>query len=114
MSKLPLSQSMVKVSNKEYRVSYPEGQESKLNQASDLLNRRIQTAKNENAEIGTEQTIAITALNLAHELLEQRSSLKQQLQHENDAIKARLRQINEWLDRSLREPQQDSEQSARF
>ena len=88
------NQSMVKISGKEYQIMCPEGQEKKLSEATDLLNRRIKEAKSENAGTGNEQTIAITALNLAHELLEQSLIRQQQQQRETDAIKGCLRKIN--------------------
>ena len=102
MNKLPPEQSTVKISGKEYQVTYPVGQEKKLVEASNLLNRRIEDAKNTSASIGNEQTIAITALNLAHELIEQRFSEQQRQQSENDAIKSRLRKMNERLSAGTR------------
>ena len=88
------NQSTVKIFNKEYRITCPEGQEKKLSEATDLLNRRIQKEKSANAGVGNEQTMAITALNLAHELLEQNFVQQQRRQRENDAIKSCLQKIN--------------------
>ncbi len=98
MSDSTINQKTVKVFNKEYRVACPEGQEHKLEKAADFLNRRMQEMKDSGASLGNEQTAAITALNLAHELLEQR--LEQQRQRRNDdaEIHNRLQTIKERLD----------------
>ena len=97
MNDSPPNQRTVRIFNKEYRVACPEGQEHKLEEAANLLNQRMQEMKDTGPSLGSEQTAAITALNLAHELLEQR--LKQQRQQQsNDAeIHSRLQTIKERL-----------------
>ncbi len=89
-----VNHSTVKISDKEYRVACPEGQEEKLSEVADLLNRSIGEAKSANAGVGSEQTITIAALNLTHELLEKNLAQRQQLQRENDAIKSCLQKIS--------------------
>ncbi len=98
MSELPPNQVRVRIFNKEYRVACPEGQEPKLAAAADLLNQRIQEMKDLSAGLGAEQTAAITALNLAHELLEQQREQQQQRQSDDDAMHGRLQTIKKRLD----------------
>ncbi len=105
MSGLPPSQMEVTIFNKEYRVACPDGQETRLAEATDFLNRRIQEMKDSSAGLGTEQTAAITALNLAHDLLEQQRE-QQRRQSDGDKIHARLQTIKERLDANVL--QQDS------
>ena len=94
--------------NREYRVSCPENQEEKLVAAAEFLNQRTRETQDSNAGIGADQTIAITALNLAHELLEQREGQQHeqrkteqtllQQRDENDKVRERLEAIKERLD----------------
>ena len=98
MSELSRNEMRVMIFNKEYRVSCPEGQEEKLGAAVEFLNQRMQETKNSNAGTGIDQTIAITALNLTHELLEQRQQQQQQQQRESDEVRERLQAIKKRLD----------------
>ncbi len=104
MSELPPNQMKVTIFNKEYCVSCPEGQEDKLAEVADFLNQRMREMKNSGTGLGADQIAAITALNLAHELLEQRR--EQQLrQHEqqssSDEVHDRLKVIKDRLDTNM-------------
>lgn len=98
MSDSPTNQKTVKIFDKEYRVACPEGQEHKLAKAADFLNQRMQEMKDSGASLGNEQTAAITALNLAHELLERRFEQQRQRQNDDAEIYNRLQTIKERLD----------------
>ena len=101
MSLLPSSQIAVKIFNKEYQIACPQEQEDKLHKASNFLNTRIKEMKESKASMGTEQTIVATALNLAHELLEQRHEQQQQWESNDHAIQSRLQTIKNRLDVSV-------------
>ena len=101
----------VTIFNKEYRILCPEGQEQQLIEAAELLNRRITESTQVGAGSGNDQTAAITALNLTHELLEfrrqqqrqqqvqqrEQDQIRQQWQSEADEIHSRLRALNDRL-----------------
>ena len=97
MSELSSNQMQVVIFNKKYRVACPDGLEDKLVEAADFLNRRAREMKESNASLSAELTTTITALNLAHELLEQRRE-KGTRKDLGSEIHARLQVIKNRLD----------------
>ena len=100
MSKSPPNQMQVTIFNKEYRIACPEGQEKKLIEATDFLNQRVKGMRESSSGLSTEQAVMITALNLAHELLELRRE-EQRRGGSGDEIRRRLQAIKERLDTNL-------------
>ena len=98
MTQPSAGQMTVTIFNKEYRVSCPENQEEHLAEAADFLNRRMQETKKASAHLATEQAVAMTALNLAHEWLDQDRRRRRQQQN-NDTMRDRLCKMKERLDR---------------
>ena len=62
----------IELLGKEYKVACPPGEQQALQEAADLLNARLNEVAAKGRFSG-ERLVAMVALNLAHELLSQRS-----------------------------------------
>ena len=83
----------VKVLDQTYQVSYTEGEEDSLNTAVQYLNEQLVRMKEQNQSSVTSHLMAITALNLAHQLAECRHTKEV---HEQQ-INQRLKNLNDTL-----------------
>ena len=68
MSSTPSSVN-IRVLDKDYTIACPEGEETSLLSAADLLNKKILEIKNRGSILGSERIAVMAALNLAHEFL---------------------------------------------
>ena len=59
----------IKLLDKEYNISCPPDAEAELLASADFLNERMQEVKKSGRVLGLERIAIMTALNLAHELL---------------------------------------------
>ena len=59
----------IKILDKEYLVSCPEGHEAKLIKAGSLLNKKMREIKDSGRVLGIERIAVMAALNLTHELI---------------------------------------------
>ena len=63
----------VRLLEKEYRIACPEGEEDKLLSTARYLDRRMKEIRTSGKVIGTDRIAVMVALNLAHELLSEKS-----------------------------------------
>lgn len=68
MSSIPSSVN-IRVLDKDYTIGCPEGEETSLLSAADLLNKKVLEIKNRGSILGSERIAVMAALNLAHEFL---------------------------------------------
>ncbi len=66
----------VSILDREYRVACPKGEERKLTEAARTLNDKMQEIRDTGKVFGIERIAVMAALNLTHELLQQRPSTK--------------------------------------
>ncbi len=62
----------IRILDKEYNVGCPPSEREALLQAAQLLDRKMREMRDGGRVIGAERVAVITALNLAHELLQDR------------------------------------------
>lgn len=76
----------INVLDRKLKVACPTGQESALLSAAEELNKRIEKSSQSKVIATPEQTLVITALNLANELLQTQQKLKVELQEKQEKI----------------------------
>lgn len=59
----------VKIMEKEYKISCPEGEHESLLASATLLNEKMQEIKTKGGIIGVEKIAVMAAINLAHDLI---------------------------------------------
>jgi cell division protein ZapA len=88
---------------KEYRVVCPSGEEEALLTAARYLSKKMEEVKSSGKIIGVERVAVMTALNIAHELLQEHSRKEgerelneriQTLRHKVEAALEECRQID--------------------
>lgn len=83
---LPVS---VHILDKEYQVACAEEERDGLLHAADFVNRRMKEIRDRGNVIGTDRIAVVTALNVAHELL--------QLKASESAVTERVRELQDNL-----------------
>ena len=83
----------VHILDKEYQVACDEDERDGLLHAADFVNRRMKEMRDRGNVIGTDRIAVVTALNVAHELL--------QLKASESAVKERVRALQENLTAAL-------------
>jgi cell division protein ZapA len=82
---------------KEYRVVCPSGEEESLLTAARYLNKKMKEIKNSGKVIGVERVAVMAALNITHELLQERK--QKEKEHEQDKrIEVLQRKVEAALD----------------
>lgn len=88
---------MVRILDKEYRVACERGEEEALRSSARYLDQKMREIRTRGKVIGSDRIAVMAALNIAHELLEQKG-------HENSgsqAISRRLQTMQEKIDIAL-------------
>ena len=88
---------VVRILEKEYRVACQRGEEEALQNSARYLDQKMREIKTRGKVIGSDRIAVMAALNIAHELLEQKG-------HENtgsQAISRRLQMMQEKIDIAL-------------
>ena len=85
----------VHILDKEYRIACPEGEESGLIEAAQLLTTRMREIRNEGKIIGLERVAIMAGLNIAHELLKGSGG------NETEGVETRLRALQNKLEKTL-------------
>jgi cell division protein ZapA len=89
----------VRILDKEYRVACKEDEREGLLASAQYLDRRMREIRQSGRVIGSDRIAVIAALNIAHELLEQRRA-----QDRNDeAIGQRIRSLQKKIELALKE-----------
>lgn len=85
----------VNLLGKEYRISCPAGERDNLMRAATLLDERMREIRDDNV-VGSERIAVMTALNLAHEMLQTQEVLHQQ-SDQDSRIQSLLQRIESEL-----------------
>jgi len=85
----------VHILDKEYQVACAEEERDGLLYAADFVNRRMKEIRDRGNVIGTDRIAVVTALNVAHELL--------QLKASESAVSERVRELQDNLTAALAE-----------
>ncbi len=98
MSKVAASKPvLVRILDKEYLVSCPDEERDDLLASADFLNGKMREIRDTGKIVGIDRIAVMAALNMAHELLEQRDR-KQDLQQ---SFGARIRTLQEKIELAL-------------
>jgi cell division protein ZapA len=92
----------VNILGKEYRISCEPGSESELINAARFLDTRMREVRNTGKVIGTDRIAVMVALNLAHELLTEKSDQDSAASSANK----RLRSLRERIEIALNDSTQ--------
>ena len=84
----------VKLLDKEYTISCPDGAEAELLASADYLDEKMREIRRHGKLVGLERIAVMAALNISHELISQRR------QDRND-VEERLRKLGTKIDRAL-------------
>jgi len=76
----------IKVIDRKLKISCPTGKETALVSAANELNSRLAKASNGNAITTAEQTLLMTALNLANDLLQSQQALEKERKENQSKI----------------------------
>lgn len=97
MSKQDIVQVPVRILDKEYTISCPIDEREGLQESARLLNEKMRDIRNSGKVIGSERIAVMAALNLTHDLLQQR----QHGSGYNGDIGQRLRRMQERIESAL-------------
>ncbi|GAA0789929.1 cell division protein ZapA [Marinobacterium sediminicola] len=84
----------VKLLDKEYTISCPDGAEAELLASADYLNQKMQDIRQSGKIIGLERIAVMAALNMSHELIKSREEQRQN-------IETNLRRLGQKIDQGL-------------
>ncbi len=90
----------VKLLDKEYTISCPDGAEAELLASADYLNEKMREIRNTGKIVGLERIAVMAALNMSHELLKTKEDNRYH-------IETQLRRIAHKIDDSLKQIDQD-------
>jgi cell division protein ZapA len=92
----------VNILGKEFRVACPPEEESALLASANLLNTRMQEIREGGRVVGADRIAIMAALNLTHELLQNRN----QREALSQSVTSRIRALQDRIDRALEMGQQ--------
>ena len=92
----------VQILDKEYRIACPEGEEDSLRASAKLLNKRINEVRDTGKVIGPDRIVAMTALNLVHELLSERDEHEKQ----STQFTSKVRNLHERIETAIHSAKQ--------
>lgn len=92
----------VSILGKEFHVACAEEERSELLASAALLDRRMKEIRDNGRVVGMDRIAVIAALNLAHEMLQQRS----QREHLSLALTQRIRALQGRIEEALEDGQQ--------
>jgi len=84
----------VKLLDKEYTISCPDGAEAELLASADYLNQKMLDIRHSGKIIGLDRIAVMAALNMSHELIKSREEQRQ-------AVEVNLRRLGQKIDQSL-------------
>ena len=100
MSKaLPIN---ISILDKEYKIACPAGEQPALLASADYLDAKMREVRDSGNIIGSERIAVITALNIAHELL----NSHQRQDSLNDALPPRLKTLENKISEALQRARQ--------
>ena len=93
---------IVQILDKDYRVACQEGQQDSLLASARFLDQKMREIRSGGRVIGTDRIAVMTALNLAHELLE----LQRERDQLSESFGRRIRALREKVEVALNEGNQ--------
>ena len=90
----------IKILDKDYRIGCPEEEKDNLRASADLLVEKLNETKQQGSVIGAERIAIMTALNMCHDLLHNKSIIE-----EHSDLNARIDALSERISESIREIQ---------
>jgi len=87
----------VHILDKEYRIGCKEGEQEALIASAQFVDRRMREVRQSGRVIGSDRVAVMVALNIAHELLEQRK-IQERSEH---AIGQRIRSLQQKIESAL-------------
>lgn len=91
----------VKILDKEYRIACPPHERQALVESARYLNHKMRELKDRGSVVGSERIAVMAALNMAHELLQQRSGRDERI----ISLKSRVKGLQERIENALQNPQ---------
>lgn len=91
----------VKLLDKEYTISCPDGAEAELLASADHLDSKMREIKSSGKIVGLERIAVMAALNVSHELIKSRAQTQQN-------IEMQLKRLGSKIDRSLEHGAEDA------
>ncbi|MDD3608807.1 MAG: cell division protein ZapA [Halothiobacillaceae bacterium] len=88
----------IHILDKEYRIACPEGERDALLRASRYLDARMREIRNSGKVIGNDRVAVMAALNIAHEMLNQREGASQPSEQVTTRLGLLETHINEALE----------------
>jgi cell division protein ZapA len=83
---------------REFRVACPDGEEKQLLASADYLNRKLKEVRDTGKVVGNERIAIMTALNIAHEFMSNRTSTPA---FDGAAIRRRITAMQESVESAL-------------
>lgn len=90
----------VRLLDKEYTISCPDGAEAELLASADYLNDKMREIRSTGKIVGLERIAVMAALNMSHELLKSK-------EHNRHSVEDQLRRIGAKIDHSLQRIDRD-------
>jgi cell division protein ZapA len=91
----------VSLLGREFRVACPEGEEKQLLASADYLNRKLKEVRDTGKVAGNERIAIMAALNIAHELMSNKTSGPQSSSFDGAAFRRRIVAMQETLETAL-------------
>lgn len=101
MSSKAVSNVTIRILGHEYQVACPEGERETLLASAEYLDKRMSTIQKKGKALGMERIAVMTALNMAHELLDFQNQRKRA--SVDKEINDRLQQLQLKIDAALEE-----------
>lgn len=83
----------VRLLDKEYQVACPEDEQAALLESAEFLNRRMREIRDSGKQVGLDRIAVMAALNLSHEMLQDRGASTQS----DEQLLGRIRLLNDKL-----------------
>ena len=83
----------VRLLDKEYQVACPEDEKAALLESADFLNRKMREIRDSGKQVGMDRIAVMAALNLSHEMLQDRGTTAQS----DETLLGRIRLLNDKL-----------------
>jgi cell division protein ZapA len=78
---------LIRIMDKEYRIACPDNEREALVESAEYVNRRMRELRDSGKVIGADRIAVMTALNIAHELLQTRSDKDERSRSLNTRIR---------------------------
>lgn len=88
-----LSRVTVRLLDKEYQVACPQEERAALLESAEMLNKRMREIRDSGKLVGMDRIAVMAALNLSHEMLQDRTSAG----HADERLLGRIRVLNDAL-----------------